>query len=165
VGSGLAFGIVRPFAPVVLLNGGVEIGHASLAIGGLWIPQETIGLAAGTVNVQLISADARACAFMFRRTRLGACANTFAGALIASAHGFATGFEKRRPWFALGLEAFLEGVLSPLVLRYRLSAGAVVPLHAEVFAVTGAGSAYDTPPLGALVTLAIEMGQRQPTDN
>jgi hypothetical protein len=150
---------------VLLLNGGIEIAHASFAVGGLWIPQETIGLAPGTVNVQLISADARACGFMFRRTRLGACANAFAGGLIASAHGFATDFEKRRPWFALGLEAFVEGVLSPSVLRYRLSAGVVVPLHAEVFSVGGAGSAYETPPLGALVTLAIEMGQRLPADN
>jgi len=165
VGSGLAFGIVRPVAPVLLLNGGVDIAHASLAVGGLWIPQETIGLAPGTVNVQLISADARACGFISGRTRLGACANTFAGALIASAHGFATGVEKRRPWFALGLEAFIEGVLSPLVLRYRLSGGAVVPFHAEVFSVVGAGSAYDTPSLGGLVTLAIEMGQRPPEDN
>ncbi len=164
-GSGLAFGIVRPFAPLLLLNGGIESTHASLAIGGLWIPQQTLGLAPGAVNVQLISADARACGFLFHKTRLGACANTFAGALIASAQGFATILERRRPWFALGLEAFVEGMIPPSVLRYRLSAEAVVPVHAEVFTVAGAGSAYETPPLGVLVTLAIEMGERPPAEN
>jgi len=164
-GSGLAVGIVRPFAPVILLNGGFEVAHASLAIGGLWIPQQTLGLIPGAVNVQLISADARACGLLFQRTRLGACANAFAGALIANAEGFATNLEREEGWFALGLEAFIEGVMSPSVLRYRLSVGAVVPLHAEVFAVTGAGSAYETPPVGALVTLAIEMAESPPGHN
>jgi hypothetical protein len=43
-----------------------------------------------------------------------------------------------------------------------LAVSAIVPLQQVVFTVGGAGSAYDTPPVGGLVTLALDLGSRPP---
>jgi hypothetical protein len=87
-----------------------------------------------------------------------------AGVLEASARGFTVNSDRLRPWFALALGPFVDGPfpfasrIAPL--NYRLAVAAVVPLHAEIFSVTGAGSAYATPPVGALASLIVEVGTR-----
>lgn len=159
-GSGLAAAIVRPAAPAVLADAALERSPLSLAIGALWIPRQRVGLASGTVEVELAAGTVGGCAFAWTETRLGVCGRVLAGALLAGASGFDANLRKTRPWFAAGLEVFVDGPLPVALLRYRAAAGPIVPLHAEAFSVAGVGSAYDTPAVGGLFTLSVEMATR-----
>jgi hypothetical protein len=170
-GFGLAAAIVRPAAPALLADAALHRAPLSLAIGAFWIPQQRLGLAPGVVEVQLTAGTVRGCVFAWdgtsaapaaawskpKETRLGACGRIFAGVLQAGASGFDANTQKARPWFAAGLEVFVDGPLPVALLRYRGAAGAIVPLHAEAFSVSGVGSAYDTPALGGLFTLSVEI--------
>jgi len=158
-GGGIADGIVRPAAPAVLVDAGLERGHASFALGGLWLPRQRLDLPPGAVDVQLLAASARACAFLWDRTRLVACARFFGGGLSASARGFSVDDAATRPWLAMGAELFVSGTLA-WPLRYRAAVVAIIPAHQETFAVSNAGVAYETPPFGALLTLSIEAATR-----
>jgi hypothetical protein len=159
-GAGLSAAIVRPAAPVLLVDAALDRSPLAIGIGGFWIPPQRLGLAPGAVDVQLAAATVRGCAFAWTETRLGVCGCVLAGALQAVASGFDTNTQKTRPWLAAGLEAFVDGPLPVALLRYRAAAGAIVPLHAEAFSVAGVGSAYDTPALGGLFTLSVEIGTR-----
>jgi hypothetical protein len=149
-------------APVVIVNGGFEDTHVAFALGGLWIPEQTLGVAQASVSVQLIAAEARACALPWIRVRVGLCLSAFGGAVLGSSQGFNVDSSGVASWFAAGIQAFFEGRTPLPALRYRLAVGAIAPLQQEVFTVGGAGSAYDTPPVGGLVTLAIDLGSRPP---
>jgi hypothetical protein len=159
-GSGLAEGIVRPVAPVIVADGTFELGPASLSVGGLWIPGQRLDLAPGSVNVELIAGVGRLCAFAWTRTRLGGCGGFFAGALSAEGRGYSVATRATRPWYAMGVELFVDGPLPLSQFRYRGAVEAVIPVHAEAFSVTGVGVAYDTPAFGGLFTLALEFGGR-----
>ena len=89
-------------------------------------------------------------------THLGLCAEVFAGALHAEGTGYSTNVRHGRPWFAIEPELFVDHALLAW-MRGRLGVGALVPLHAESFSVTGAGSAYATPAVGGLASLALEI--------
>jgi hypothetical protein len=159
-GSGLAAAIVRPAAPAFLADAALERSPLSLAIGAFWIPQQWLGLAPGAVEVQLIAGTVRGCASAWTETRLGVCGRVLAGALQADAIGFDAHAQRTRPWFAAGLEVFVDGPLPGALFRYRAAVGAIAPLRAEAFSVAGVGSAYDTPALGGLFTLAVEIATR-----
>jgi hypothetical protein len=157
-GAGLAEGVVRPAAPVIVADGAFEYGHASIALGGLWIPSQHITLAPGEVDVQLLAGTLGGCAFAWERTRLGMCGRLYAGEIVASGSGFTVDSSATRPWFAAGLELFVDGPLLAPLLRYRVAVSAILPVHAESFYVAGPGVAYDTPSFGGLFTLSIEIG-------
>jgi hypothetical protein len=159
-GAALAEGIVRPAAPALVMDGVFESGQASIALGALWIPLQRIPLSPGDVEIQLISGALSGCVSMWERTRLGVCARVLAGEILAAGSGFSVDSQATRPWFAGGLELFVDGPLFAPLLRYRASVAALVPLHAEAFYVEGPGVAYDTPPFGGLFTLAVELGTR-----
>ena len=154
-GVGLAEGILRPAAPAFLIDGAFEYGHGSISIGALWIPAQHIGLRPGAVDVQLIAARAGGCASLWETTRLGVCGGAFAGDLLAASSGYSIDMHATRPWVALGLELFVDGPVPLAPIRYRAAVGAIVPVHAEAFAVAGAGVAYETPPFGGLFTLSL----------
>jgi hypothetical protein len=157
-GAALAIGLIRPAAAAMRLDGGIHFTRFSLRIGALWVPEQRIEVAPGGVTVQLISGDASGCAFLAFRTELGLCADVYAGGIFAAGTGYSQDASRSRPWFAIGPEAFIDGPLLRRWLRYRVAAAAIVPLHAETFAVEGVGAAYDTPPVGALLSLSIEQG-------
>ena len=149
---------MRPAAPALVMEGAFEAGHASVGLGALWVPFQRIALAPGDVDVQLLSGTIGACASLWEGTRLGMCGRLFAGEILASGAGFSVDSKATRPWFAGGLELFVDGPLFVPLLRYRASVAAIVPLHAEAFYVAGPGVAYDTPSFGGLFTFAIELG-------
>jgi len=160
VGAGVAATLVRPVGPAFLVDGAFDHAHWSAALGALWIPDEKLAVPPGFVDVQLLSASARGCAFAGRNMHLGGCIRLFGGALLASGSGYTIDTRETRPWFAAALELFLGGPI-PLVpiahLRYRLAFDAIVPLHAEEFSVAGAGTAYATPSFGGLFTFSLEI--------
>jgi hypothetical protein len=154
-GGALAAAIVRPAAPALFADVAIELAHASFAAGVLWIPEQRIEVAPGSIDVRLVAGTARACAFVGDATELGACAKILAGQLHAAGAGYSTGAERNRPWLAVAPEVFLDRAIVAWV-RARAAAGLTVPLHAETFSVTGAGGAYDTPAVGGLFSLSIE---------
>jgi hypothetical protein len=159
-GAALAEGIVRPAAPAFVMDGAFEFGHASISLGALWIPPQRIALSPGEVDVQLFAGAFGACVFAWDRTRLGVCGRFLAGEVFAAGSGFSVDSNATRPWFAGGLELFVDGPLFAPHVRYRASVAALVPVHPEAFYVAGPGVAYDTPPFGGLFTLAVELGTR-----
>jgi hypothetical protein len=154
-GGALAAAIVRPVAPALFADVAIELAHASFAAGVLWIPEQRIEVAPGSIDVRLVAGTVRACAFVGDETELGACAKILAGQLHAAGAGYSTGSERNRPWLAVEPEVFLDRAIVAWV-RARAAAGLTVPLHAETFSVTGAGGAYDTPAIGGLFSLSIE---------
>ena len=157
-GAALAIGLIRPASAALRLDGGLHLGRFSLRMGALWVPEQRIEVVPGVVTVQLISGDVSGCAFLPFRTELGLCADVYGGGIFAAGTGYSANASRSRPWFAIGPEAFVDGPLLRRWLRYRVAAAAIVPLHAETFAVEGIGAAYDTPPVGALFSLSIEQG-------
>ncbi len=160
LGAAGAFALVRTAAPALLADGAFEYGRFSVALGAFWIAPQRLELDPGFVNVRLLAGTARGCAFAFRVVRVGACARLFAGTLQARGEGYDADAGRVRPWFALGLEAFVDGPLLSPWIGYRAAAGAVVPLHAQVFSIENVGPAYDTPPVGVLLTFAIQFATR-----
>jgi hypothetical protein len=156
VGGGLALGIVRSVAPALVADSAFEHPHFSWALGGLWIPPQSLPLAPGSIDVQLLAASVRGCAWVLEPTHVGLCARVLGGELVAQSGGYDSDGQQSRLWLAIGLEAFLEGPLLPHV-RYRAAAGALAPLPAQSFSIQNLGTAYTPPPLGALFTLAVEL--------
>jgi hypothetical protein len=159
-GSGIAVGIVRESAPAIVADSGFERGHASGALGALWIPLQTLTVGPGSVDVQLLAGSARGCACAFEPVRAGICARVLGGAMLGRSSGYDSNGEQARPWFALGLETFVDGALPLPLMRYRLTASVIAPLSAEAFVVQNVGAAYRPPAIGALFTLALEIEPR-----
>jgi len=134
----------------------------SIGLGALWVPRERLGLAPGFVDVELVSASARGCGALGDVVRFGACVRFLAGALEAAGSGYSVDTRQNRPWLAGALEIFVAGPLPVALLRYRCALGALIPVHAETFTVPGAspGPAYDTPAVGGLATVSLELGTR-----
>lgn len=156
-GGGVAAAIVRPVAPAFLSDAAFEYAQGSIALGVVWIPEERLALGPGVVSVQLVAGSMRGCAFVWDRTRLGMCGSVFGGVLEATASGYEVDVQRARPWFAAAVEVFVDGPLPVSTFRYRAAAGAVVPLHAESFFIAGVGPAYETPDVGGLFTLSVEV--------
>ena len=155
-GGGVALGIVRSVAPALVADSAFEHPHFSWALGGLWIPPQSLPLAPGAIDVHLLAASVRGCAWVLEPTHLGLCARVLGGELLAQSGGYDFDGQQSRTWFAVGLEAFLQGPLAPH-LRYRAAAGALAPLRDQSFSIQNVGTAYTPPPLGALFTLALEL--------
>jgi hypothetical protein len=155
-GPALAVGVVRAAAPAVLAEAAVARAPWSLGLSALWIPDQTLPLGPGAIDVQLLAAGARGCVFAGSEGHFGVCGRLMGGMLWATATGFDIDGRGTRPWLAGGAESFVDGPLGVSWLRYRCAAGVLVPLHAEAFSVSGVGAAYETPALAGLFTLAIE---------
>jgi hypothetical protein len=154
--GGVAVGIVRTAAPAIVADSAFERRHLSWALGGLWLPRQTLELGPGSVDVQLLAASVRGCAWALDSTRLGLCARLLAGEMLAKSRGYDSDGQHSTPWLALGLEAFVDG---PLLhhLRYRVAAAALAPLRDQSFSIQNLGPLYQPPPIGALFTLALEI--------
>jgi hypothetical protein len=155
-GPALAVGLVRPAAPALSGRGGIELAHASFGLGALWIPSQRIAVSPGAIDVGLLAGSAWGCGFLGSDTHLGLCAEILAGALHAGGIGYIVNVQHGRPWFAIEPELFVDHSLLSWI-RGRLAVGALVPLHAETFSVTGVGSAYATPAVGGLASLVLEI--------
>ncbi|HEX4446769.1 MAG TPA: hypothetical protein VH044_08540 [Polyangiaceae bacterium] len=134
----------------------MRIAHASVAAGVLWIPTQTLAVAPGTIGVRLLAGSLRGCASLGDATEVGLCARLFAGQLHATGAGYDANGHGDRPWFALEPGLFVDrSLFGPI--RARADAGVTIPLHAEAFDIRGGGVAYDTPAVGGLFSLSIEL--------
>jgi hypothetical protein len=157
-GAAAAAAVARPLAPAFTADASFVYGNASFGVGGLWIPTQRIALGPGAVDVGLVAGSVVGCLAWLGH--FGLCGGLLAGRLAADGHGYSSGTNHDRPWFALDLEAFVRGSSALPWLGYRVSLGPLLPLHSETFSVAGVGVAYDTPPVGALLRVALELRAR-----
>ena len=160
LGAGIAIGIVAPITPTVGGHIALELGHYSIAVGLFDTPFAGLDLPPGVIRVSLFSSDLRGCIRSGETTRIGLCPHLFLGDISAHSVGFDVNRGGTREWYAAGLELFVNGSLPVDWIHYRLGATVIVPLHAETFSIAGIGSAYETPPVGGMVMLSLELGSR-----
>lgn len=106
--------------------------------------------------MRLLAGSLRGCAFLGDATEVGLCAKILAGQLRAAGAGFSVDGASGRPWFAIEPDAFVDRALLR-GLRVRASAGVAIPVHAEAFYVSGASRAFDTPAVGGVFSVSLEL--------
>ncbi len=152
VAPALSTGLLEPLAGG--LTGDLELrGHRfSLSFGALWLPGQSFEYQGGTARLSLAAGALRGCAAVLgdRDARsLGLCAGGLAGALQGSGSGYAKNASVTLPWGAVTGGAFFEDhVAGPLSLAGRAST--VVPVAKGSLLVGGVGTAFSSPPVGAL---------------
>ncbi|HMI93074.1 MAG TPA: hypothetical protein VK509_17005 [Polyangiales bacterium] len=153
LGLGGAFGVLRPLAPAFSLELGLGAGRLRGALSGLFVPTQTHEFGAGSVAETLWAGAARACVapWLGSSLRLDGCSGLYAGALHARAEGFTRNDGATRLWLALPIELALSSTWLPA--GWELSAALLWPLQRDDFSIAGAGTAYPSPKLAALVTL------------
>jgi hypothetical protein len=151
---GLA-GVIAP----VSLGFSAEVGIAGArwrsSIGGLWVMPKTITLGPGTVRERLLSGLVRVCYTPLRADmlRLDLCSGAFIGLTTAEAQGYSRNDRRTRPWIALPIEVAFAGGTSRV--GWELVAGALIPARRNDFGIEGLGVAYQSPPIGGLLSLRV----------
>jgi hypothetical protein len=155
-GAGVAVGLVRPVAPLLVADSGFARGPFSASLGAVWVPAQNLPLGPGQLEVQLLAASARACAWTApARLRAALCARLLAGEALAKSRGFDLDAQQSRPWAAAALDAPLDlSLFRPL--RALFCASLLLPLRDQSFSVLNVGVAYQPPPLAALFSLSLE---------
>jgi hypothetical protein len=151
-GAGLS-GVLSPLAPAVVGELGIGVGRFRAHVGALWVPQQTLDLAPGTVNETLLSGVARMCLAPWQgpRLRLDLCSGVYVGLLQVQANGYTRNDEASKAWLALPLELALLTTASPIGVE--IGASALLPLRRNDFSIDNLGVAYESWPVGLLVSL------------
>jgi len=147
------FGVIRPIAPAVAAEVGLAFRPLRVSAGAMFAWPQTTSLGPGTVRESLLSGFARACFTTWRSgaLRFDACTGFLAGAITAEAEGYTRNEHRTRAWVALPLEAALAGWAAPI--GWELSLAGLLPLMRSDFTVDGVGTAYESPPVGAMLSL------------
>jgi hypothetical protein len=147
------FGVIRPIAPALAADAGIAFGLLRVSAGALVAWPQTTSLGAGTVRESLLSGFARSCFATWRggALRFDVCTGILVGAITAEAEGYTRNEHRTRAWIALPLEAALAGWAAPI--GWELSLAGLLPLVRSDFTVDGVGTAYESPPVGAMLSL------------
>jgi hypothetical protein len=147
------FGVIRPIAPALAAEAGLAFRHVRVSAGALVAWPQTTSLGPGTVREELLSGFARSCLATWRggALRFDVCTGILVGAIAAEAEGYTRNENRTRAWIALPLEAALGGRAAPI--GWELSLAALLPLVRSDFTVDGVGTAYESPPVGAMLSL------------
>ncbi|HWA73275.1 MAG TPA: hypothetical protein VG937_13095 [Polyangiaceae bacterium] len=159
LGAGALFGVVSPAAPVLGVEGGLELGRFRAGLGGLWAFPRTLSLGPGNVRERLFAGTARACFALALAQptdsswgrRLDACSGLYAGAQRAEASGYTTNERLTRNWLAAPAELAFSQDFGALGLE--LAATALFPLVRNEFVVDGQGIVYSAAKVSALVAI------------
>jgi hypothetical protein len=151
-GAGLS-GVINPIAPAVTGELGIGIARFRAHVGALWVPEQTLDLAPGTVNETLFSGVARMCLSPWQqpRMRFDLCSGIYAGLVSVEANGYTRNDDAKKPWLALPLELAFLTTSSPIGVE--LGASALVPLRRSDFAIDYLGVAYESWPVGLLLSM------------
>jgi hypothetical protein len=158
LGGGLLVGVTAPSALALALELGLEGEVLGLRLGAHYALPQTIDLAAGDVRESLIAGTLAGCfaAWSASPWRLDGCTGAWLGALHGSAHGFAQDRSRTRLWSAAVLEVRLARAPDPLGAAVVLSL--LIPLRRQDFAIAGAGVAYASLPVAALLGVRVVLG-------
>jgi len=150
--AGLA-AVVRPIAPAWIGELGIELPSAQLRAGVLWVPRQALAHGPGVVRASLLGGSARACFVAARGAllRVALCSGVHVGVLEAQAEAYTRNEGVSKLWLALPFELALMS--APAGIGWELGAAALIPLLRHDFAIDGVGVAYESLPIGLLLSL------------
>ena len=152
--AGLA-GVLRPLSPAFSADLGLRFAPLRVSAGALWAWPQTLPLGPGMVHERLLGGFARVClpAWQQGGLRLDACSGAFLGAVTGEAEGYTRNERRTRTWIAVPFEAALAGWTSPV--GWEVSLAGLFPLRRPDYTIEGIGTAYRSPPVGALLSLRL----------
>jgi hypothetical protein len=152
-GGAALLGVLNPIAPAVLAEAGIGVARFRTNIGVLWVPEQTLELAPGSVNETLLSGVARMCLapWQGQGLRFDVCSGVHAGLLKVHAAGYTRDGAASKAWLAVPLELALSTSAAPMGVELGVSA--LVPLRRNDFAIDNLGVAYESWPVGMLLSM------------
>lgn len=152
--AGLA-GVLRPVSPALAADVGASFAPLRVSAGVMWGWPQTLPLGPGVVHERLLGGFARLCvpAWAGEGFRLDACSGALAGAITAEAEGYTRNERRTRSWFALPVEAAFARWTS--LVGWEVSLAGLVLLRRPDYTIDGIGTAYSSPPIGALLSLRV----------
>ena len=152
-GGAALVGVLNPIAPALLAEAGIGVSGLRTHIGVLWVPEQTLDLAPGSVNERLLSGVARMCLAPWRGQdlRVDACSGVHAGLLEVHAEGYTRDGAASKAWLAVPLELTLS--TAPTPIGVELGVSALVPLRRNDFSIDNLGVAYASWPVGMLLSM------------
>jgi hypothetical protein len=152
-GGGGLFGVAAPAAPVAIADLGIGAGRFRTSVGLLWMPEQTLDFGPGRLRESLVSGRARLCLTTARGSllRLDVCSGVYAGLVHVQASGYTGNGGADKAWLALPLELSLASTSTPVGVE--LGATTLVPLRRNDFSITHLGTAYESWPVGMLLSL------------
>jgi hypothetical protein len=154
-GAALLVGVLRPVAPALIGDAGLEIGDFRASLGALWVPSQTLSLSPGTVHEDLIGGTLRACYVAWRGAviRFDLCTGALVGALNAEARGFTVNERDTQLFLAFPLETAFA--IRTGIVGWELGASALVLSPPNEFHVEGRGPAYSPAPIAGMFALRV----------
>jgi hypothetical protein len=159
----LTFGLLgAAVSPTLGGAAAVARGRFEAALGGFWVVPREVPfdpLLGTSVRLTLALGNADGC-YRFasgptRAWETWICGRFLAGVLGGDGRGFDHHFPHHEPWFGLGPAFALRLPLSR-AFSFRVGANATVTLGNHTFRVENYGTAFDSPPLSAGVSLGPE---------
>jgi hypothetical protein len=151
-GAGL-LGVVQPIVPAALGELGIGVDRFRTNLGVLWMPSQELEFGPGSLDETLLAGTARTCLSAWRGTalRFDLCSGIYAGLLKVRARGYAQNDVVEKTWLAVPVGFALATSSSPVGLE--LGASALVPLRRNDFSIDYLGVAYESWPVGMLLSL------------
>jgi hypothetical protein len=153
IGGSAIAGVLRPVSPALVAEMGVRWDVFRVSGGAVFAWPSDIALGPGTVRQRLGGGLARFCIAPWQRgvLRLDACSGVAVAQVVGEAHGYTRNERHGRLWLAIPVEAALSGWSSRI--GWEIAAAALLPIERPDFSIDGAGVAYASPPVGAMLTL------------
>ena len=152
VGGGALLGVTRAAAPLLHAGVGIGVGRFRTTLGAFWMPTQALTLGPGQLDEQLRGGAARMCwsPWSSGALRLDLCSGIHAGIVKVTARGYTRDGEAEKPWLALPLELSLSTRAAPI--GFEIGPTALLPLRRHDFSIDGLGVAYESWPVGALLS-------------
>jgi len=153
LGGAALVGVVRPVAPALLADAGLQVQRLRTSLGALWVAPQDSELGPGVVRASLLTGVVRGCfvPWLSRALELGTCSGALIGVVSAEGSGYTHDERRNKTFIAVPVELSLAHSFGPAGLE--LGAAALFVLRRYDFAVEGLGVAYRSLPVGALISL------------
>ena len=150
--TGLA-GVLRPLTPALSVDVGARVCAFRVSGGALWAWPAEMYFGPGRVGQRLASGVARACFAPWQDggMRFDVCSGVQIGRVLGEGDGYTRNERHARPWVALPLEVALAGWTRPI--GWEVAVAGLLPIERPDFLVEGLGVAYESPPMGAMLSV------------
>ena len=153
-GAGL-FGVVGPVAPALEVDAGAVFGRVRAHLGALGMLPQRLRFGPGTLHETLLSGVARGCVAAARgaSVRFDLCSGVYLGRTWTDARGYTRNGSASKIWLTIPIGLAL--VHAARHYWVELGVSALIPLRSADFSIDGLGRAYQSPPVGALVSVRL----------
>jgi hypothetical protein len=155
VGVAALVGVLRPIAPALLADAGIQLGRFRTSVGALWVTPQTLALPPGSARENLLAGTLRVCYVVSRGRvfRFDACSGGLIGAASAEARGFKVNEQRTELFLAFPLEMAVAARTG--IFSWELGASALILAPPNEFQVTGRGATYQPSPLAGMFALRV----------